>query len=76
MVSDEFDNVLLLPLYQCRVTPLEGYAPSSPLFFLNAPKLSPKYSAAEVEGLEQLAAFASIAIENAKIVDANVEPGP
>ena len=35
-----------------------------------------KYSAAEVEGLEQLAAFASIAIENAKIVDANVEPGP
>ena len=35
-----------------------------------------KYSTAEIEGLEQLAMFASIAIENAKIVDANAEPGP
>lgn len=35
-----------------------------------------KYSAAELEGLEQLAAFAAIAIENAKIVDGSIEPGP
>ena len=32
--------------------------------------------AAELEGLEQLAAFAAIAIENAKIVDGSIEPGP
>jgi len=35
-----------------------------------------KYSTAEIEGIEQLAAFASIAIENAKIIDDGVEPGP
>jgi GAF domain-containing protein len=35
-----------------------------------------KYSAAEIEGLEQLATFASIAIENAKIIDSGMEPGP
>lgn len=35
-----------------------------------------KYSAEELEGLEQLAAFASIAIENAKLVDQRLEPGP
>lgn len=34
------------------------------------------YSAAELEGLEQLAAFASIAIENARIIDDNVAPSP
>lgn len=35
-----------------------------------------KYSTAELEGLEQLAAFASIAIENAKIIGSDMEPGP